>query len=158
MTSPLPVSGDASTSPGAGRNGPALRQPNGRTPPLSPHLQVWRWHVTMTASILHRISGSALSAGAVLMGLWLLALAFGPEAYAIFTGWMGSPLGLVAWFGLTLALAYHLASGIRHLVWDTGAGLSPRTASLLSSLSIAAGALIAVGFWIWLFAAGRVAL
>lgn len=158
MTSPLPVSGDASKTSGTGQNGPAVRQPNGRTPPLSPHLQVWRWHVTMLASILHRISGSALSAGAVLVGLWLLALAFGPEAYAAFTGLSASPLGLLVWFGLTLALTYHLASGVRHLIWDSGAGLDPKTASLLSSLSIWIGLLAGIAFWAWLFVSGRVAL
>lgn len=151
MTSPLPVSGDDQS------DRPVV-QPNGRPRPLSPHLQVWRWHVTMAASILHRISGSALSAGAVLVGIWLLALAFGPEVYAAFTGLSASPLGLLVWFGLTLALTYHLASGIRHLVWDLGEGLEPKTASLLSSLSIWGGLLAGVAFWVWLFLSGRVSL
>ncbi|MDI1281328.1 MAG: succinate dehydrogenase / fumarate reductase cytochrome b subunit [Brevundimonas sp.] len=151
MTSPLPVSGDDQS------DRPVL-QPNGRPRPLSPHLQVWRWHVTMAASILHRISGSALSAGAVLVGIWLLALACGPEVYATFTGLSASPLGLLVWFGLTLALTYHLASGIRHLVWDMGEGLEPKTASLLSSLSIWIGLLAGVAFWAWLFMSGSVAL
>lgn len=151
MTSPLPVSGDDQS------DRPVL-QPNGRPRPLSPHLQVWRWHVTMAASILHRISGSALSAGAVLVGIWLLVLACGPEVYAAFTGLSASPLGLLVWFGLTLALTYHLASGIRHLVWDTGEGLAPKTASLLSSLSIWIGLLAGVAFWVWLFMSGSVSL
>ncbi|WP_339872558.1 succinate dehydrogenase, cytochrome b556 subunit [uncultured Brevundimonas sp.] len=151
MTSPPTASGDA-------RSDRPVLQPNGRPRPLSPHLQVWRWHVTMAASILHRISGSALSAGAVLVGIWLLALAFGPEAYATFTGLSASPLGLLVWFGLTLALTYHLASGIRHLVWDAGKGLDPKTASLLSSLSIWLGLLVGVAFWVWLFVSGSVSL
>ena len=61
-------------------------------------------------------------------------------------------------FGETLALTYHLASGIRHLVWDAGAGLEPKTASLLSSLSIWIGLLAGVAFWVWLFMSGSVAL
>jgi len=151
MTSPLPVSGDDQS------DRPVL-QPNGRPRPLSPHLQVWRWHVTMTASILHRISGSALSAGAVLIGIWLLALAFGPECYATFTGLSASPLGLLVWFGLTLALTYHLASGIRHLIWDAGKALDLQSASLLGSLSIWIGLLAGVAFWVWLFMSGSVSL
>lgn len=133
-------------------------QPNGRPRPLSPHLQVWRWHVTMAASILNRLTGGALSVGALLIALWLLALACGPEAYATFAAWMGSPLGLVVWFGLTLALCLHLTGGVRHLIWDAGAGLSPKAADGLSWGSMIVGVLAAVGFWVLLFASGRVGL
>lgn len=155
-TTPLP--GDASNDPADDQTGRFVRQPNGRVRPLSPHLQVWRWHVTMLASILHRVTGGALSVGAVLIGLWLLALAFGPEAYATFTGWMGSPLGLLVWFGLTVSLAYHLAAGVRHLIWDAGEGLSPKSANALSTASIVFGAVAAVVFWVALFMTGRVVL
>ena len=119
-TSPLP--GDASNDPTDDQSGRFVRQPNGRVRPLSPHLQIWRWHVTMLSSILVRVSGGALSVGAVFVVLWLLALAFGPDAYATFTGLMGSPLGLFVWFGLTVAAGVHLANGTRNLIQDTGAG------------------------------------
>lgn len=155
-TTPLP--GDASNDPSDDQTGRFVRQPNGRPRPLSPHLQVWRWHVTMLASILNRFTGGALSVGALLVGLWLLALAFGPDAYSTFTQWMGSPLGLFIWFGLTLALALHLTGGVRHLIWDAGAGLAPKTADALSWASILGGIAIAVLVWIGLFASGRVVL
>lgn len=112
----------------------------------------------MLASILNRLTGGRLSVGSVLIVLWLLALAFGPDAYATFTGWMGSPLGLLVWFGLTLALCLHLAGGVRHLIWDVGAGLTPKAADGLSWASILFGVVVAVGFWAVLFATGRVAL
>ena len=133
-------------------------QPNGRVRPLSPHLQVWRFHVTMTASILHRITGSALIAGVILIALWLGALAFGPEAYDRFVALAGSPLGLVVWIGLTLAGFYHLFSGVRHLIWDTGAGLAPKTADALAWASIVGSIVATVAFWAFLFATGRVQL
>lgn len=155
-SSPLP--GDASNDPTDDQTGRFVTQPNGRVRPLSPHLQVWRWHVTMLGSILHRVSGGALSVGAVFIALWLAAMACGPDAYATCAGWMGSPLGLLVWFGMTAALAYHLASGVRHLVWDTGAGLSPKTASLLTTLTIVAAAVITLAFWAGLFVSGKVAL
>ncbi len=155
-SSPLP--GDASNDPTDDQTGRFVRQPNGRVRPLSPHLQVWRWHVTMLGSILHRLTGGALAVGAVLVALWLLALAFGADAYGTFAGWMGSPLGLLVWFGLTVSLTYHLVSGIRHLVWDTGVGLAPKTASLLTTVSIVLGLLIAVAFWAGLFLSGKVSL
>jgi succinate dehydrogenase / fumarate reductase cytochrome b subunit len=153
-----PAPGDALNDPADDGAGRPVRQPNGRLRPLSPHLQVWRWHVTMAASILNRMTGGALSVGAVLIVGWLLALACGPEAYATFTGWMGSPAGLLVWFGLTLALFLHLAGGIRHLIWDAGAGLTPRTADSLSWMSILGGIVGAVAFWAVLFASGRVVL
>jgi len=157
MSSP-PVSRDAANDPTNDQTSRCGAHPNGRVRPLSPHLQIWRWHVTMAASILNRMTGSALSAGAVLVLLWLLALAFGREAYATFTGWMGSPLGLLVWFGLTLALFLHLAGGVRHLVWDAGSGLSLKAADALSWLSIVGGIVGAVAFWALLFASGRVGL
>ena len=155
-TSPLP--GDASNDQSDDQTGRFVVQPNGRVRPLSPHLQIWRWHVTMAASILNRMTGGALSVGAVLVLVWLMALALGPEAYATFTVWMGSPLGLLVWFGLTVALCLHLTGGIRHLIWDAAVGLSPRSADALSWVSMIGGLLIAVAFWAFLFTSGRVAL
>jgi succinate dehydrogenase / fumarate reductase cytochrome b subunit len=155
-TSPLP--GDASNDPTDDQTGRFVVQPNGRVRPLSPHLQIWRWHVTMFASILNRMTGGALSVGSVLIALWLLALAFGPDAYATFTACMGSPLGLLIWFGLTLALFLHLTGGVRHLIWDAVIGLSPKSADALSWASIVVGVVGAVAFWVFLFASGRVVL
>jgi succinate dehydrogenase / fumarate reductase cytochrome b subunit len=155
-TSPLP--GASSKAPADDKAGRPVVQPNGRARPLSPHLQVWRWHVTMAASILNRMTGGALSVGAVVVFAWLMALAFGPEAYATFTDWMGSPLGLLVWFGLTLALCLHLAGGISHLIWDAGRGLSTKSADALSWASMIGGVVIAVAFWAVLFASGRIVL
>ena len=101
-----------------------------RARPLSPHLQVWRWHITMAASILHRVTGVALYVGLLIVAGWAVALASGPEAYDDYMGLLGSPLGLLVLFGLTAAIFYHLANGIRHLVWDTGHGLTPKTANM----------------------------
>ncbi len=155
-TSPLP--GDASNDLSEDQTGRFVVQPNGRVRPLSPHLQIWRWHVTMLASILNRMTGGALSVGAVLVFVWLMALAFGPDAYATFTGWMGSPLGLLVWFGLTVALCLHFAGGVRHLIWDDGRSLSINAADALSWASMMGGVGIAIAFWAFLFTSGRVVL
>src|SRR5581483_9174692 len=93
--------------------------------PLSPHLQVWRWHVTMAGSILHRATGVALYVGALIVAGWAAALASGPDAYASYLHLLGSPIGEVVLAGLTFAIFYHLANGLRHLVWDTGRGFAP---------------------------------
>lgn len=93
-----------------------------RERPLSPHLQVYRWQITMTMSILHRASGMVLVAGAFGLAWWLLAVADGGPAYARAAECLASPLGLLALAGFSLALVYHLLNGIRHLLWDFGWG------------------------------------
>ena len=93
-----------------------------RERPLSPHLQVYRWQITMTMSILHRASGVILVVGAFALAWWLLALAAGGEAYANAAECLASPLGQLFLFGFSLSLVYHLLNGIRHLLWDAGWG------------------------------------
>jgi succinate dehydrogenase / fumarate reductase, cytochrome b subunit len=119
--------------------------------PLSPHLQVWRWHVTMLGSILHRATGVALSVGAAVVTAWLACAAAGPAAYGGFAHFGSSIIGLIVWIGLTLSAAYHFAAGIRHLIWDTGAGLTPKTASAMATLSIWFAVVVTAGFWVWMF-------
>ena len=96
--------------------------------PLSPHLQIYRWYLTMALSIAHRASGVALSVGLLFLTWWLLALAGGAESFARVEWWKDSVLGFLFLFGMTFALAYHLGNGVRHLVWDLGYGFEPEVA------------------------------
>ena len=93
-----------------------------RERPLSPHLQVYRWQITMTMSILHRVTGVILVVGAFALAWWLMALAAGGETYLDAAACLASPLGKLFLFGFTLSLVYHLLNGIRHLLWDAGWG------------------------------------
>lgn len=90
--------------------------------PLSPHLQVYRWQITMVMSIANRATGIALAVGAPVLVWWLLAVA-GFVPYDGFAAASGSPLGLFVLFGFSACLMYHLFNGIRHLIWDSGAFL-----------------------------------
>src|SRR5690606_9970792 len=90
--------------------------------PLSPHLSVYRWQITMTLSILHRASGLALSVGSLVLTWWLTAAAVGGDYYAWVAGILASPIGLIFLAGWSLAFFYHLGNGIRHLLWDAGWG------------------------------------
>lgn len=142
-----------------GRKGAAgTARPRPIVRPLSPHLQVWRWHVTMLGSILHRASGVALHLGAAVVVAWVAALAAGPETYDLFLRYMKTPVGLLVWFGLSAALFYHLAAGLRHLAWDTGALFRPRTADFVTNLSIVFAAVATAALWVWLLFTGRVGL
>ncbi|MGH1482119.1 MAG: succinate dehydrogenase, cytochrome b556 subunit [Geminicoccales bacterium] len=96
--------------------------------PLSPHLQIYRWYLTMALSIAHRASGIALTLGLILLTWWLLALASGPEAFATVEWWKDNPFGVLVLFGYTFVLTYHLGNGLRHLVWDMGYGFEPEVA------------------------------
>ncbi len=96
--------------------------------PLSPHLQVYRWYLTMGLSIGHRVSGIGLALGLVLLTWWLLALASGPDAFAFVESVKDSVLGTLVLFLYTFVILYHLCNGIRHLVWDFGYGLDPEVA------------------------------
>ena len=94
--------------------------------PLSPFLQ-YRLQLTSVLSITHRITGVLLSAGAVLLSIWLVAVAAGAGAYATVSGHIGAWYGQVVVFGFVFSLYYHLCNGIRHLFWDMGLGLELTT-------------------------------
>jgi succinate dehydrogenase / fumarate reductase, cytochrome b subunit len=122
--------------------GPSAR-PYGR--PLSPHLQIYRWPITMAASITHRATGIALAAGLVLLAWWLLATATGPDAYGLFARLASSVVGEIVLFGFLWSLAYHLLNGIRHLAWDIGYGFRVPTARITAVLVFAGSLLLAAG-------------
>jgi len=119
--------------------------------PMSPHIQVWRWHVTMAASILHRATGLALYVGILVVAGWVIALAAGASAFDHYGALLASPLGLLVLFGLTVAFLYHLANGVRHLFWDSGKGFEPKTADMTGWAVIVFGVVAAVLIWIIAF-------
>ena len=118
-----------------------------RSRPLSPHLTIYRWQVTMIASITHRITGMGLAAGALVLAWWLISISNGPEAYESFTAAAGSPLGLLVLFGLTWALSFHFLNGIRHLAWDFGYGFEKHTATKTGALVFILSVVIALAFF-----------
>jgi succinate dehydrogenase / fumarate reductase cytochrome b subunit len=88
--------------------------------PLSPHLQIYRWQLTMTMSISHRAAGLAMAVGLAMVVWMFAAAASGPEAYGHFSAFAASPLGRLMIFGWSLAFCYHICNGVRHLLWDMG--------------------------------------
>ena len=102
--------------------------PPPRTRPISPFLfppfGTYRWQITSTLSILHRLSGIALGIGALMLTWWLLALLGEPSDFDAVQDFLGSIFGRILLLGWTWALFFHLSNGIRHLVWDTGHALT----------------------------------
>ena len=123
-----------------------------RQRPLSPHLSIYRWPVTMAVSILHRVTGGALYVGTLLVAWWLVAAATSPSHFEFVNGLMTSWFGLLVLFAYTFTIFLHLVGGIRHFVWDVGAGLEKHTASRLGWVSIIAAAVLTVVVWFIYFA------
>src|SRR5205085_8716035 len=122
-----------------------------KTRPLSPHLTVWRWGPHMLVSILHRVTGGALSiVGLAVLIWWLIAIAGGPDAYAKFSDAAQSPIGLIVLVGLAWAFFQHLLSGMRHLVMDTGAGFELTTNKRFAILTIVGSLLLTALLWAYL--------
>ena len=119
--------------------------------PLSPHLTIWRWGPHMLVSILHRVTGIGLATfGAAAFVWWLVAAASGPEAYATFTGWATSWLGILIAVGLSWAFFQHLLSGLRHFVMDMGAGYELNANKFWATMTLAGSVVLTSFFWLYI--------
>ena len=120
--------------------------------PLSPHIQIYRWTLTMMLSILHRATGLVLYAGTALLAWWLLAAASGPEAYSQVQAVSAAWYGRLVLFGYTWALFHHMFGGIRHFIWDTGRGFDLKHVEILARITAFAPLLLTLGVWIAAYA------
>ena len=120
--------------------------------PLSPHIQIYRWHISSLLSITHRISGIINLLGLILMFIWLLVLSLGENNYELFLIMINSFLGKFILVGFTWSMIFHLLSGIRHLAWDLGYGYEIKTANISGVIVIIFSLALTIIFW--LFARG----
>lgn len=121
--------------------------------PLSPHLFIYRWQITLAMSILHRITGAGLFFGTALIGWWLVAAAMGDAALAPVHAIAGSWFGQIVLFLMVWALFHHMLGGIRHFIWDMGAGFSREARFGFAWATMAGGlglALITFVFFVWM--------
>lgn len=116
--------------------------------PLSPHFTIYRWPLTMVLSILHRATGVALAAGFPMLMLWLLAVAGGEQDYVELSAYLESAIGRVCLVAWTFAFFFHLANGIRHLVWDAGYGFAKHQTRVSGVLVIVATFVLTLGYWL----------
>ncbi len=120
--------------------------------PLSPHLQIYRWHISSLLSITHRISGVINFLALILIFLWLIVLSLGESNYESFLLIVNSFLGKFILIGLTWSMIFHVLSGIRHLAWDLGYGFEIKTANISGVIVIIFSLVFTIIFW--LFARG----
>jgi len=97
--------------------------------PLSPHLSIYRWPITMTLSILHRVTGVAMSGGLIVLCAWLISAAAGAADYERVVSLLSTMIGKLMLIGFSFAFFFHLANGVRHLVWDVGYGFEKHQAN-----------------------------
>ena len=117
--------------------------------PLSPHLQIYRWHISSLLSITHRISGVVNLLALILIFFWLLILSFGESNYETFLLMINSFFGKFILIGFTWSMCFQILSGIRHLVWDLGYGFEIKTANISGVIVIIFSLVLTTTFWIF---------
>ena len=123
--------------------------------PLSPFMfPTWyRFQITSTLSILHRLTGIALAVGSLLLAWWLVSLAVGGEMFTATHAFIASPVGMLLLVGWSIAFFYHLCNGIRHLAWDAGHGFELRQAYRSGYTVLFMTALLTVLTWLYVILA-----
>ncbi len=116
--------------------------------PISPHLQIYRWHISSLLSITHRIAGVINLLALILMFFWLLAFSLGESNYELFLMTINSFFGKFILIGFTWSMSFHIFSGIRHLVWDMGYGFEIKTANISGVLVILSSLVSTIIFWL----------
>lgn len=115
--------------------------------PLSPHLQIYRWTITMTMSIAHRATGIANYVGIVFLVIWLAAAAWGQRPLDIVNMVYGNWLGQLVLFGFTWSLVHHMLGGIRHFIWDFTLGMEAGQREFLAWLNLALSIILTLAIW-----------
>jgi len=116
--------------------------------PLSPHLQIYRWHISSLLSITHRISGVINLLALILIFFWLLFFSFGESNYELFLLIINSFFGKFILIGFAWSMCFHILSGIRHLAWDLGYGYEIRTANISGIIVIIFSLVLTITFWL----------
>ena len=123
-----------------------------RARPVSPHLQIYRFTMTMTMSIVHRITGIANYVGTAILALWLLSAAVGGALFDLANLVLGSWFGQLVLFGYTWSLFHHALGGIRHFVWDVLQAMDPAGREMIVRLQLALSILLTIGAWaLWVW-------
>ena len=111
--------------------------------PLSPHLTIYKPQISSILSIFHRITGVILFGALSLLSWYLILTTFGGcncECLHMLVDY--------AVFGASFAFFYHFSTGLRHLVWDTGTGLSKKAVKTSGYMAVSLAILLAVFIWL----------
>ena len=98
--------------------------------PLSPHIQIYNWHISSLVSISHRVTGIINFFTITLIGLWIASLLFGEQNYELTSLFLTSFFGKFACLGIIWSFTFQIFSEIRHLIMDLGYGFEQKTTQI----------------------------
>ena len=116
--------------------------------PLSPHLTIYKPQITSMLSILHRLTGAALSFSFFIFATWIILITVGKSMYPTLDCFFSNPIVQLILIAVSVAYFYHLCTGIRHIFWDFGVGLELKTVHITGWIVLVATALITALFWL----------
>jgi succinate dehydrogenase / fumarate reductase, cytochrome b subunit len=118
-----------------------------RSRPLSPHLEIYKFSLTMATSIIQRGTGVAMYLGTLLIVLWLGAAALGDGPFAIVNAVYGFWLVEIVFFIATWAIFHHMLGGIRYFIWDSANLMDRIGRELIVRLQLAGSIVLTLGAW-----------
>ena len=104
--------------------------------PLSPHIQIYNWHISSLVSISHRITGIINFVSLTLICCWVSYLVLGKDNYELVFVFLNSFFGKFLILGIVWSFSFQILSEIRHLFWDYGIGFELKIANITGSLVI----------------------
>ena len=116
--------------------------------PLSPHLQIYRWHVSSLLSITHRIVGVINIIAVTFICAWILSLLFGENSYELIYMLLKSFLGKFLVIFLCWSFSFHILNEIRHLFWDLGYGFDLKVAKITGILTFFGSFILTILFYL----------
>ena len=116
--------------------------------PLSPHIQVYRWHISSLVSISHRITGIVNIVAITLIWFWLLSLLLGESGYDLTKLFLQSIFGKFIIICLTWSFSFQTLSEVRHLVMDLGYGFELKTTKITGLLVIFGSIFFTIFFYL----------
>ena len=116
--------------------------------PLSPHIQVYRWHISSLVSISHRITGIINIAIITLVCLWVSLLLLGETKYEIINSLLNSIIGKFIILSVTWSFSFQVLSEIRHLIMDFGYGFELKTSKITGLIVIFGSIILKVSFYL----------
>ena len=116
--------------------------------PLSPHLQIYKWHISSLLSITHRIVGVINMLAITAICFFSLSLLLGAESYEIINIFFKSFFGKFIVIGLCWTFSFHILNELRHLIWDLGYGFDLKTAKITGIIALAGSFILAISFYL----------
>ena len=120
--------------------------------PISPHIQIYSWHISSLVSIGHRITGVINIIILTIIMFWIGSLLIGENFYQIIFNFLNSFFGKFFIIGTIWSFTFHSLSELRHLFWDLGYGFELKTANLTGALVI----IFSIIFTVIIYLVGRV--